>query len=119
MNHLDVTLDVITTFTLMEEIDHPDLDNSELASEELVTKYMCMIGQLQWVFTLGRFDFLAHAMSMSWLRHAPKIGHVERMKRVYGYLLKTKQYTIRYRTELPDYSHVPVQELVNHVWKSG
>ena len=57
MNHLDVTLDEITTFTLMEEIDHPDLDNSELASEELVTKYMCMIGQLQWVFTLGRFDF--------------------------------------------------------------
>ena len=31
----------------LEKNDHPVLDNSEVASEELMTKYMCMIGQLQ------------------------------------------------------------------------
>ena len=49
----------------LEKNDHPELDNSELASEELITKYMCMIGQLQWAVTLGIF---AHTMSMSQFR---------------------------------------------------
>ena len=51
-----------------------------LANEDLITKYMCMIGQLQWAVTLGRFDILAHVMSMSWFRLAPKIGYIERIK---------------------------------------
>ena len=71
---------------------------------------MCMIGKLQWAVTLGQFDILAHVMSMSQFILPPKIGHVEKMKRLYGYLSKTKQYAIRYMTELPDYSHLPVQE---------
>ena len=32
------------------------------------------------------------------------------MKRLYGYLAKTKHYAIRYRTKEPDYSHLPRQE---------
>ena len=44
-------------------------------------KYMCMIGQLQWAVTLGRYDILAHVMSMSRFRLAPKNGHLERLKR--------------------------------------
>ena len=27
--------------------DHPELDNSDLANDDLITKFMCMIGQLQ------------------------------------------------------------------------
>ena len=52
-------------------------------------------------------------MSMSRFRLAPKIGHLERMKRLYGYLAKTKQYAIRYRTKEPDYSHLPK---LNYDW---
>ena len=50
---------------------------------------MCMIGKLQWALTLARYDILAHVMSMSKFRLAPKIGPLERMKRLYTYLLKT------------------------------
>ena len=39
-----------------------------------------------------------------------KIGHLERMKRLYGYLAKTKPFAIRYKTKEPDYSHLPKQE---------
>ena len=84
----------------LEKNDHPELDNSELCNEEQITKYMSMIGQLQWAITLGRYDILAHIMSMSRFRLAPKIGHLERMKRLYGYLAKTKHNAIRYRTKL-------------------
>ena len=49
-------------------------------------------------------------MSMSRFRLAPKIGHLERMKRLYGYLVKTIHFAIRYRTKEPDYSNLPKQE---------
>ena len=71
---------------------------------------MCMIGQVQWAITLGRYDILTHVMAMSRFRLAPKIGHLETMKRLYGYLAKTKYFAIRYRTKEPDYSHLPKQE---------
>ena len=44
--------------------------------------------ELQWAITLGRYDILAHVMSLSRFRLAPKIGHLERMKRIYGYLAR-------------------------------
>ena len=50
---------------------------------------MCMVGQLQWAITLGRYDNLPHVMSMSRFRLAPKIRHLERIMRLYGYLVKT------------------------------
>ena len=56
---------------------------------------------------------LAQVMYMSRFRLAPKIGHLERMKRLYGYIAKTKHFAIRYRTKEPDYSHLPKQA---HEW---
>ena len=91
----------------LDKNDHPELDNSELASDDLITKFMCMVGQLQWAVTLGRYDILAHAMSMSRFRLAPKVGHIERMKRIYGYLSRTKHYALRFRTDEPNYMHLP------------
>ena len=44
----------------LEKNDHPELDNTKLCNEEQITKYMCIIGQLQWAITLGRYDILAH-----------------------------------------------------------
>ena len=61
----------INAKSALEKNDHPELENSELCNEELMTKYMCMIGQLQWAITLGRYDILAHVMSMSRFRLSP------------------------------------------------
>ena len=85
----------------LDKNDHPELDKSELANDDLITKFMCIIGQLQWAVTLGRYDILAHVMSMSRFRLAPKVEHIERMKRIYGYLSRTKHYALRFRTEEP------------------
>ena len=49
-------------------------------------------------------------MSMSRFRLESKFVHLEKTKRLYGYLAKTKHFTIRYRTKEPDYSHLPKQE---------
>ena len=102
-NFLNVT-------SLLEKNDHPERDNAELCNEEHITKYMCMIGQLQCTITLGRYEILTHVMSMPSFRLAPKIGHLKRLKRLYGYLAKTKHFAIRYRTKELEYSHLPKQE---------
>ena len=41
---------------------------------------------------------------MSRFRSAPRKGHLERLQRINGYVLKTEHYSTRYRTEEPDYS---------------
>ena len=53
------------------------------------------------------YDILAHVMSMSHFRLAPKVGHIERMKRIYGYLSRTMHYALRFRTDEPNYMHLP------------
>ena len=73
----------------LDKNDHPELGNSDLATDDLITKFMCMVGQLQWAVTPGRYDISAHVMSMSHFRLAPKVGHIERIDRIltYGTLL--------------------------------
>lgn len=44
-----------------------------------------MIGAAQWIIQLGRFDIAVHVMTISSFRAQPRVGHLERMKRVYGF----------------------------------
>ena len=46
-------------------------------------------------------------MSMSRYRTAPREGHLERVKRIYGYLRRFKHFKLRFRVDEPDYSNVP------------
>jgi hypothetical protein len=88
----------------LEQGDHPELDQTKECGPEDIRKYQTMIGSLQWLISLGRFDVFTATMSMSRYRIAPKIGHLERLKRIYGFVKKRKDAAIRYRTEEPDYS---------------
>ena len=91
----------------LEKGDHPELDTSDFLEPEDVTKYQSLIGALQWAITIGRFDIATAVMTMSSFRAAPRKGHMDRVKRICGYLAKMKGATIRIRTEEPDYSDIP------------
>jgi hypothetical protein len=91
----------------LEKGDHPELDTSELCTTEQITQYQSMIGALQWIVTIGHFDIITAVMTMSGFRMAPRVGHLNRLKRIYGYLLKMKHASIRVRTEEPDYFDLP------------
>ena len=69
-----------------------------------------MVGELQWLVTLGRFDLHAHVATMSRFRAAPRQGHVDRLKRIYAYATRPKDYAVRFRTDQPDYSFLPEQD---------
>ena len=76
----------------------------------MAAKYLTMVGQLQWLVALGRFDIHAQVATMSRFRAAPRQGHMDRLKRIYSYAIRTKDYAIRFRTEQPDYSFLPDQD---------
>ena len=76
----------------------------------MAAKYLTMVGQLQWLVTLGRFHIHAQLATMSRFRAAPRQGHMDRLKRIYFYAIRTKDYAIRLRTEQPDCSFLPHQD---------
>ena len=91
----------------IEKGDHPELDTSEFLNDEGIRNYQSLIGALQWSISIGRFDVATAVMTMSGFRVAPRKGHLERVKRICGYLAKMKNAMIRIRTEEPDYSDIP------------
>ena len=76
----------------------------------MAAKYLTMVGQLQWLVTLGRFDIHAQVANMSRFRAPHRQGHMDRLKRIYSYAIRTKDYAIRFRTDQPDYSFLPDQD---------
>ena len=65
----------------------------------MAAKYLTMVGQLQWLVTLGRFDLHAHVATMSRFRPAPRQGYMDRLKLIYAYAIRTKNYAVRFRAD--------------------
>ena len=95
--------------------DHPETDTSKELNEDGIKQYQSMIGSLQWAISLGRFDISTAVMTLSSFRASPREGHLQRAKRVYGYLAKFKDAAIRIRTDIPDYSQIDIKE---YDWES-
>ena len=91
-------------FSPLEHGDHPEQDESDLLDSDGIQQYQSLIGALQWIISLGWFDIACSIMTLSSFRVAPRKGHLERLKRICGYLLKMKDFKIRFRTHMPDYS---------------
>ena len=87
--------------------DHPELDTSEFLDIEDQKIYQSLIGSLQWAIQIGRFDIGTSVMTLSRFRACPRQGHLERVKRIIGYLSKMRHGIVRIRTEEPDYSDIP------------
>ena len=101
--------DTTVTSPLLKN-DHPELDDSPLLGEDGVCNYQSLIGAMQWTITLGRFDIGVHVMTMSSYRVAPCVGHLDRLKRIVGYLVKMKHGFTRIQTDEPDFSDMPPKQ---------
>ena len=84
--------------------DHPKIDDSPFLRDEEIQQYRSLIGQFQWAISLGRFDIAVAIMTMSSIRSAPRLGHLDRLKRISGFLSKMRHSGIRIHTEEPDFS---------------
>jgi len=89
--------------------DYPELDTSELLNEDDQKIHQSLIGALQWVIQIGNFDIQTAVMTLSRFHAMPRQGHLDRVKRTHGYLSKMRHATIKIRTDVPDYSNIPVK----------
>ena len=80
----------------LEGGDHPELDTSELCDDHQTKQFQRLIGQLQWLISLGCFDIADHVMSRSRFRAQPRKGHLDRAKRIVGYPLFLHDGEIRF-----------------------
>ena len=72
--------------TPMIESDHPELDESELCTPLQHSHFRALVGSANWCITLGRFDIAFAIQSLARFNMAPRVGHLKRMMRVFGYL---------------------------------
>ena len=66
--------------------------------------------------SIGRIDIATSIMSLSSFRSAPRIGNLERTKRVICYLSKMKKAMLRFRESLPDYSDIIYKQ---YAWETS
>jgi hypothetical protein len=81
----------------LEKGDHPELDDSEELEIDEIKIYQSLIDQCN----AGALAALmsAHRHDLVSFRAAPRRGHLDRAKRLVGYLYKMKHASIRYDTD--------------------
>ena len=85
----------------------PKNDLSEFCNQDQIKQYQTVVVQLIWLTGLGRFDIAVHVMNMSRFRQQPRVGHLESLKSIIGYLANFPDGSLRFRTHEPDYSNLP------------
>jgi len=74
--------------------DHPEQDVSQLLDEEGTRSYQTALGELNWMVICGRIDICYAVNCLAAFAAAPRVGHMERIIRIYGYLKRTTRYMI-------------------------
>ena len=74
------------TITPLVAGDHPENGQSHFCNQDQIKEYKTIVGQLIWLSGLGRFDIAVHVMTMSRFSQQPRVGDLERLKRIIGYL---------------------------------
>ena len=72
--------------TPMDENYHPELDEGDELSGDEGAQYRSLIGSLNWVVTLGRFDIHYATATMARYNMCPRAGHFKAAKRIMAYL---------------------------------
>jgi hypothetical protein len=70
----------------MSEHYHPEYDDTPLLDKRGAAIYWGFIGSAKWAVTLGHFDIQYATQMMSRFSMALQQGHLDAMKRVFGYL---------------------------------
>src|SRR5687768_269871 len=64
--------------------------------------YWKLLGMLQWAAALGRIDIMCAVMGG--FRAQPRIGYLDSLKRIFGFLENYKSYSIKFWIDEQDYS---------------
>ena len=85
----------------MDPTYHPETDTTAHLSDDMHAKYRMMVGTLNWLVTLGRWDVHYAAQTFARYSQAPREGHMDAMRRVFGYLKHFSKRSIVYDARMP------------------
>ena len=105
-----------SVFSRLEHDNHPELDNSLFCGPEETSKFQSLIGACQWMISLCHMDIAQAIMSLSRFHHCPLQGHVDRLKRVCGYIRKFPQGAIRFCVGIPDHESIFGPQPTEYEW---
>jgi len=84
----------------------PELDESKLCGDDDQRRFQQILGALQWTITLCRFDICNAVLCLNAYQCNPRQNHLKLIRHVADYILSTPDHGIRFRTQIPDYSHL-------------
>jgi len=83
---------------------HPELDDTDYASESEHKEFQHIIGVCQWLIVAGRFDINYAMSSLSQYSMAPRKGHLELARKIFGYLKKYPKRGYKINPEPPTFA---------------
>ena len=89
---------------------HPEIDDSDFLVGEDISKYRMMVGSLNWLITLGRYDIQFSVTTLARHMMMPRQGHMHAMRRVFGYLQQNLYFSINYDIREPDFEAYHVEK---------
>ena len=79
---------------------HLEVDTYDVLLVNEVSMYRMLIGCVNWLVTLGRFDLHFSVSTMGRYNYAPRKGHIGAMLIIFVYLKNHEKYRIIYDTSL-------------------
>ena len=80
----------------------PELEKSDKLGTELMSQYLQLIGILRWAVDLGRIDIFCEVAIMSQYSASPRVGHIEGLYHIFGYLKKHKMSPVVFDLKHPE-----------------
>ena len=75
--------------------------------------YQMLSGSAQWAVTLGRYDIQYVTNSMARYSSCPKVGHLKRVVRIFGYLKHHSKFRIVFDNDPPNLDGIT---FLDHDW---
>ena len=91
----------------------PELEVSQELKADRVQYYMELIGVLRWEVEIGRVDILYETSIMSTHLALPRVGHLEQLFHVFGYLKEKPKRKIAFD---PDHPFIDERRFKKHDW---
>ena len=85
--------------------DNPESDTSDYCDEGKKKEYQSLTGMCIWAVTLGRIDICYATSSLGRFNSEPRIGQLERLWRLIGYLKKNPEKFIVIDSREPSTQH--------------
>jgi hypothetical protein len=87
INKLEPEIGVLKNYSVPLDPEYrPELDDSPLLGETESSHFRMLTGSAQWAITLGRMDIQYATTMLARFNMCPREGHLDAMKRLFGYL---------------------------------